>query len=157
MKLFSIKKKEYKKGYKVLGQFRQSIHGNAMIYELCKEYNHDGEIKCRESGFHYFDSLEDAMIMYDLTNTRVFECILEGDKFEHDKYIHCTNKIKLKREVSQKEITEYVKNNLDKLVKSKYDGVRREVASRGFALEQLINDKDISVRIYARVKMGIYK
>ena len=135
-----------KKGIKALGMNMEAIKGNRMIYEMNNEYTHDGDVKCTQSGYHYFDSIRDAMCIYYLDETRLFECELNGDKFEHDGIIHCTNKIKLIREITKEEINKYIEDNLDKLVNDKDIDVRREVVKHGYGLDKLINDEHWYVR-----------
>ena len=135
-----------KKGIKALGMNMEAINGNEMIYEMNKEYTHNGVIRCRHSGYHYFDSIRDVMYLYNLNESRLFECELNGDKFDHDGIIHCTNKIKLIREISKEEITKYIEDNLDELVNDKDYNIRCEVAKQRYGLDILVNDKDIDVR-----------
>ena len=73
-----------KKGIKALGMNMEAIKGNGMVYEMNKEYVHDGGVECRQSGYHYFDSIKDVMTLYNLNESRLFECELDGDVFEHD-------------------------------------------------------------------------
>ena len=108
------------KGIKALGMNMEASRGNNMVYELNKEYTHDGDVKCKRNGYHYFDSIRDVMCMYNLNETRLFECELNGDNFDHDGIVHCTDKIKLVRVISKEEIKKYVENNLDKLVNDRH-------------------------------------
>ena len=135
------------KGIKVLGMNMEAIRGNGMVYELNKEYIHDGDEKCKRSGYHYFDSIRDVMILYNLNKSRLFECELNGDRFDHDDIVHCTNKIKLVREISKEEIKKYIEDNLNKLVNDKNWFVRLELARQGYGLDKLVNDEDESVRL----------
>ena len=157
------------KGIKALGMNMEASKGNGMIYEMNKEYLHDGDVICKRSGYHYFDSIRDVMYMYNLNKSRLFECELNGDRFDHDGIIHCTNKIKLVSEISKEEIKKYIEDtieklvndedcdvrlevakqvySLDKLVNDEYWYVREEVAKQGYGLDILINDKDWKVRI----------
>ena len=135
------------KGIKALGMNMEAIKGNYMMYELNKEYVHDCEVKCKHSGYHYFDSIRDVMTLYNLNETRLFECELNGDEFDHDDIVHCTNKIKLIREISKEEINKYIEDNIDKLVNDKDCDVRYEVAKQGYGLDKLVNDKYWQVRL----------
>ena len=134
------------KGIKALGMDMEAIKGNGMVYELNKEYTYDGDVECGKLGYHYFDSIRDVMILYNLNESRLFECELNGDKFDHDDMVHCTNKIKLIREISKEEITKYIEDNLDELVNDEYEDVRLNVTIQGYGLDKLINDKDWFVR-----------
>ena len=134
------------KGIKALGMNMEAIRGNGMIYEMNKEYIHDGDVICKCSGYHYFESIRDVLCMYILNQSRIFECELNGDVFDHDDMVHCTNKIKLVREITKEEIKKYIEDNLYKLVNDEDDDVRREVARHGYGLDILINDKDRDVR-----------
>ena len=135
------------KGIKALGMDMEAGKGNGMIYELNKEYTHDGGVECRQSGYHYFDSIRDVMVLYNLNESRLFECELNGDRFDHDDIVHCTNKIKLVREISKEEIKKYIEDNLNKLVNDKNWFVRLELARQGYGLDKLVNDEDESVRL----------
>ena len=136
-----------KKGIKALGMNMGAIKGNGMTYEMNKEYTHDGDVKCKRNGYHYFDSIRDVMYLYNLNKSRIFECELNGDVFDHDGIVHCTNKIKLIREISKEEITKYIEDNLEKLINDERWCVRREVARHGYGLDILINDEDWRVRL----------
>ena len=147
-----------KKGIKALGMDMEAIKGNYMVYEMDKEYVHDGDVICRRSGYHYFDSIRDVMTLYNLNKSKLFECELNGDEFDHDGIVHCTNKIKLVREISKEEIKKYIEDNLDNLVNDEHWVIRREVAKQGYGLDILVNDKDIDVRIeVARQRYGLDK
>ena len=147
-----------KKGIKALGMNMEAINGNEMIYEMNKEYTHNGDVECRQSGYHYFDSIRDVMYLYNLNESRIFECELNGDKFDHDDIIHCTNKIKLVREIPKEEILKYIEDNLDVLVNDEDEDVRLEVARQGYSLDKFVNDKDLSVRLeVARQGYGLDK
>ena len=134
------------KGIKALGMNMEAIKGNGMIYEMNKEYIHGDGVRCRHSGYHYFDSIRDIMTLYNLNESRLFECELNGDVFDHDNIVHCTNKIKLVREINKEEIKKYIEDNLEELVNDRDWDVRREVARQGYGLDKLVNDKGWSVR-----------
>ena len=135
------------KGIKALGMNMEAIKGNGMIYEMNKEYIHGDGVRCRHSGYHYFDSIRDIMTLYNLNESRLFECELNGDVFDHDNIVHCTNKIKLVREINKEEIKKYIEDNLEELVNDRDWDVRREVARQGYGLDILVNDKDCDVRL----------
>ena len=135
-----------KKGIKALGMDMEAIKGNYMVYEMDKEYVHDGDVICRRSGYHYFNSIRDVMYMYNLNESRLFECELNGDRFDHDRVVHCTNKIKLIREITQEEIKKYIEDNLDKLVNDEYIEVRLRIVKQGYGLDKLVNDEHWFVR-----------
>ena len=146
------------KAIKALGMDMEAIRGNGMIYEMNKEYIHNGHIKCGNKGYHYFDSIRDAMVLFNFENHRLFECELNGDKFDHDNIVHCTNKIKLVREISKEEIKEYIEDNLEELVNDKCYDVRLNVAKFGCGLDKFINDKNWMVRLeVARQGYGLDK
>ena len=134
------------KGIKSLGMDMEAIRGNKMIYELNKEYVYDGDVKCRRSGYHYFNSIRDVMTLYNLNESRLFECELNGDVFDHDGIVHCTNKIKLIREITKEEIKKYIEDNSDILVNDIDWVIRLEVAKQGYGLDKLINDEHWFVR-----------
>ena len=145
------------KGIKALGMDMEAGKGNGMIYELNKEYTHDGGVECRQSGYHYFDSIRDVMVLYNLNESRLFECELNGDNFDHDGIVHCTNKIKLIREISKEEIKKYIEDNLDVLVNDEDLYVREEVAKHGYSLNILINDEAWIVRNEALYQLELRK
>ena len=147
-----------KKGIKALGMDMEAIRGNGMVYELNKEYSHDDDVICKCIGYHYFDSIRDVMTLYNLNESRLFECELNGDRFDHNSIVHCTDKIKLVREISKEEIKKYIEDNLDNLVNDEHWVIRREVARQRYGLDILVNDKDIDVRIeVARQRYGLDK
>ena len=135
------------KGIKALGMNMGAFRGNGMVYEMNKEYVHDGDLECKRSGYHYFDSIRDIMTLYNLNESRLFECELNGDVFDHDNIVHCTNKIKLVREINKEEIKKYIEDNLEELVNDRDWDVRREVARQGYGLDILVNDIDCDVRL----------
>ena len=135
------------KGIKALGMDMEAIKGNYMVYEMDKEYVHDGDVICRRSGYHYFNSIRDVMYMYNLNESRLFECELNGDKFDHDDMVHCANKIKLVREISKEDINKYIEDNLEELVNDEEYEVRREVARQEYGLDILVNDGHEFVRL----------
>ena len=135
------------KGIKALGMNMEAIKGNGMIYEMNKEYTHGYGVMCRHSGYHYFESIRDVMYMYNLDESRLFECELNGNELDHDGIVHCTNKIKLVREISKEEINKYIEDNLEELVNDIDEDVRLGVARHGYGLDKLINDKDWRVRL----------
>ena len=158
-----------KKGIKVLGMNMTAIKGDGMIYEMNKEYIHDGDIECRRSGYHYFENLAYALTLYNISQCRVFECELNGDIFDHTNDIHCTNKIKLVRELSKEEIRKHIESYVDTIDINKYSRLNMCIAKQGFSqdkfirceipmirqilahnrygLDKLVNDKDEHVRI----------
>ena len=134
------------KGIKALGINMEAIKGDYMMYKLNKEYTYDGKVKCRHVGYHYFESIRDVMTLYNLNESRLFECELNGDKFDCDDIVHCTNKIKLVREITKEEILKYIEDNIEELVNDEDWFVRLEVAKQGYGLDKLVNDEDWYVR-----------
>ena len=145
------------KGIKALGMNMEAINGNDMIYEMNKEYVHDGDVICRQSGYHYFESIRDVMYFYNLNESRLFECELNGDVFDHDGIVHCTNKIKLVREISKEEIKKYIEDNIEDLINDEDWHVRSEVAKQGYGLDRLVNDKHDFVRREATRQLELRK
>ena len=135
------------KGIKALGMNMEASKGDGMVYELNKEYTYDSDVKCKRSGYHYFESIRDVMVLYNLNDSRLFECELNGEVFDHDDIVHCTNKIKLIREISKEKINKYIEDNLDILINDKNWNVRLEVTRQGYGLDKLVNDKDCDVRL----------
>ena len=148
-----------KKGIKALGMNMEAIRGNGMVYEMNKEYTYNGDdVRCRRSGYHYFNSIRNVMTLYNLNESRLFECELNGDIFDHIGNIYCTNKIKLVREITQEEIKTYIEDNLEDLVNDKDWIIRIEVAIQGYGLDKLIDDINYKVRLeVARQGYGLDK
>ena len=155
------------KGYKCLNENMCATLGDNMKYELGKEYTMYGDIKMGLRGYHFAIDLFWAFSSYyDIKNIRIFEVEATGEIIQ---YIHmyCTNKIKLVRELSKKEVIEYIKENkkryysrwrfkammvhykleLDKLVDDADWKVRTLIAQQNYRLDKLVNDEDWYVRM----------
>ena len=145
-----------KKGIKVLGMNMTAIKGDGMIYEMNKEYIHDGDIECRRSGYHYFENLAYALTLYNISQCRVFECELNGDIFDHTSDIHCTNKIKLVRELSKEEIRKHIESYVDTIDINKYSRLNMCIAKQGFSLDKFITCEIPMIRqIVAHNRYGL--
>ena len=136
-----------KKGIKALGMNMEDINGNDTVYEMNKRYTCSGDVKCKQSGYHYFESIRDVMYVHNIDETRLFECELNGNGFDHNGIVHCTNKIKLVREIHKDEILKYIEDNLEELVNNEEWYIREEVAKQGYGLDKLVNDEDWNVRL----------
>ena len=144
------------RGYKALNEDMSTIHGD-MTYELNKEYSIYGKLKMCNNGYHFCNKLIDVYNYYS-SNSRIFEIdtlngIVIKDN-EYDKY--CSSKIKLIREISEKEINKYIEDNLYKLINDESWYVREAVANQGYGLDILINDEDWKIRsAIAEQKYGL--
>lgn len=135
-----------KMGYKVLDMNMKELN-SSIKFKLNATYIYDGNIKCNKSGFHYFESIEEIMLYYNLKNIRIFVCELNGNLFDDSGYSHCTNRIRLIKEFTQKDILFYIQDNIDTLSNSSDYRIRRNVANIGLCLSKLIYDKNYTVRI----------
>ena len=147
-----------KKGIKALGMNMEAIKGNGMIYEMNKEYIHGDGVRCRHSGYHYFENLAYALTLYNISQCRVFECELNGDIFDHTNDIHCTNKIKLVRELSKEEIRKHIESYVDTIDINKYSRLNMCIAKQGFSQDKFIRCEIPMIRqILAHNRYGLDK
>ena len=96
-------------------------------YEVGKEYNMDGEIKCRNRGFHACKSPLEVWDYYDMLNSRFAEVEQSGKIDEEEKSTKvCSSRIKIKAELKLADIinigVEWLKD-ITSPFKVKTDGV----------------------------------
>lgn len=133
------------RGYKALSWDMKAMYGNRMQYELGKTYSVDGKIIPCINGFHFCGNIEDLNCYCDIAESRIFEVEVAGRiKKQHIKY--AAEKIRLVRELTKQEISDYFKENYKMLCKSKNEHVRIAVAKQGYGLDKLICDKNFRVR-----------
>ena len=140
------------KGYKALSMEMKAVNGNGMQYEMGRLYSVEGDVIPCKNGFHYCDSIEELDRYYNIAASRIFEIEADGEIIKCDgKY--AAEKIKLIRELAKEEIYDYFKSNQKKFIKSGDWQVRKAVASQGYGLDILVNDKNSAVR-YEVAKQG---
>ena len=85
--------------------FDKNLKCRDFQYEVGKEYEMDGDIKCCERGFHACESPLEVFDHYDMLNSRFAEVEQSGeiDK-EEDTTKVCSSKIKIKAELNLAEI-----------------------------------------------------
>ena len=85
--------------------FDKNLKCREFQYEVGKEYEMDGDIKCCERGFHACESPLEVFDHYDILNSRFAEVEQSGeiDK-EEDTTKVCSSKIKIKAELNLAEI-----------------------------------------------------
>ena len=103
-------------------------------YEVGKEYNMDGEIKCRNRGFHACKSPLEVWDYYDMLNSRFAEVEQSGKIDEEEKSTKvCSSHIKIKAELKLADIinigVEWLKD-ITSPSKVKADGVLNDNGDR---------------------------
>jgi hypothetical protein len=92
------------KGYK---GFDQNLKCQGFQYEVGKEYKHEGEVECCNSGFHFCENPIDVFFYYAPAGSRY--CEVEGsgdiDRDSDDSKVACSE-LKIGREVGLKELIE---------------------------------------------------
>ena len=85
--------------------FDKNLKCRDFQYEVGKEYEMDGDIKCCERGFHACESPLEVFYHYDMLNSRFAEVEQSGeiDK-EEDTTKVCSSKIKIKAELNHADI-----------------------------------------------------
>ena len=107
---------ENEKKIKAFKGFDKSLSCKGYQYEVGKEYEIDGDIKCCERGFHACESPLEVFDHYDMLNSRFAEVEQSGkiDREESSTKI-CSSKIKVKAELKLADIiklgVEWLKEN----------------------------------------------
>ena len=85
--------------------FDKNLKCRGFQYEVGKEYEMDGDIKCCERGFHACESPLEVFDHYDMLNSRFAEVEHSGeiDKEENTTKV-CSSKIKVKAELKLADI-----------------------------------------------------
>ena len=85
--------------------FDKDMQCRGFQYEVGKEYNMDGEIKCCNRGFHACKSPLEVWDYYDMLNTRFAEVEQSGNIDEEEKSTKiCSSRIKIKAELKLADI-----------------------------------------------------
>ena len=92
------------RGYK---GFDKDLRCRGLQYEVGKEYEHEGQVKCCESGFHFCENALDVFGYYNPAGSRY--CVVEGsgvvdaDEGTEDSKL-CAGKLKVVREIGLREM-----------------------------------------------------
>lgn len=80
--------------------FDKNMQCKGFQYEVGKEYEIDGDIKCCKRGFHACESPMEVLDFYDMSNSRFAEVEQSGkiDKEENSTKV-CSSHIKIKAEL----------------------------------------------------------
>ena len=123
--------------------FDKNMECRGFKYEVGKEYEMDGEIKCCNRGFHACKSPIEVWDYYDMLNSRFAEVEQSGKIDEEEKSTKiCSSRIKIKAELKLADIinigVEWLKD-ITSPSKSKEDGVlndngyrRKQIGSSGY-------------------------
>ena len=85
--------------------FGKNMQCSGFQYEVGKEYEMDGEIKCCNRGFHAFKSPIEVWDYYDMLNSRFAEVEQSGKIDEEEKSTKiCSSRIKIKAELKLDDI-----------------------------------------------------
>ena len=114
--------------------FDKDMQCRGFQYEVGKEYNMDGEIKCCNRGFHACKSPLEVWDYYDMINSRFAEVEQSGKIDEEEKSTKvCSSHIKIKAELKLADIinigVEWLKD-ITSLSKVKTDGVLNDNGDR---------------------------
>ena len=139
--------------------FNQDFKCRDMQYEVGKEYEHDGSIKCCDSGFHACENPLDVLDYYDIVDSRFAEVELSGDidkereRDSNDTKL-CASKIAVKAELKLADFiklsVEYLKELVKPNPKDIDSGDYSQLASSGYG-SQLASSGDRSVVMNAGV------
>ena len=123
--------------------FDKDMQCRGFQYEVGKEYNMDGEIKCCNRGFHACKSPLEVWDYYDMLNSRFAEVEQSGNIDEEEKSTKiCSSRIKIKAELKLADIinigVEWLKD-ITSPSKVKADGAlndngdrRKQIGSSGY-------------------------
>ena len=85
--------------------FDKNMQCRGFQYEVGKEYEMDGEIKCCKQGFHACKSPIEVWDYYDMLNSRFAEVEQSGKIYEEEKSTKvCSSRIKIKAELKLADI-----------------------------------------------------
>ena len=126
--------------YKV---FDKNMECRGFKYEVGKEYEMDGEIKCCNRGFHACKSPIEVWDYYDMLNSRFAEVEQSGKIDEEEKSTKiCSSRIKIKAELKLADIinigVEWLKD-ITSPSKIKEDGVLND---NGYRRKQIVSSGD---------------
>ena len=126
--------------------FDKNMECRGFKYEVGKEYEMDGEIKCCNRGFHACKSPIEVLDYYDMLNSRFAEVEQSGKIDEEEKSTKiCSSRIKIKAELKLADIinigVEWLKD-ITSPSKIKEDGVlndngyrRKQIGSSGYSAQ----------------------
>ena len=126
--------------------FDKNMQCRGFQYEVGKEYNMDGEIKCCDRGFHACKSPLEVWDHYDMLNSRFAEVEQSGKIDEEEKSTKiCSSHIKIKAELKLSDIinigVEWLKN-VTSPSKVKTDGAlndngdrKKQIGSSGYSAQ----------------------
>lgn len=124
-------------------------------FEVGKTFRHHGRVIPCYSGFHFCKDIDDIKKYYGI-DCRIFEVEASGTITQHyDKTV--TDTLTIVREIDYADYVDHdsiwlkmvivrKKIHLDKLVHSKSNEIRHEVAKQGYGLDILVNDPCALVR-----------
>ena len=123
--------------------FGKNMQCRGFQYEVGKEYEMDGEIKCCNRGFHAFKSPIEVWDYYDMLNSRFAEVEQSGKIDEEEKSTKiCSSRIKIKAELKLADIinigVEWLKD-ITSPSKVKTDG---ELNDNGYRRKQIGSSGD---------------
>lgn len=133
------------KGYKALSKDMKAVYGNGMQFDLGKEYTVTGKVLICKNGFHFCKNMEYLNCGYRIRNSRIFEVEAHGD-IRFGRKVYVAESIRLVRELTEKEISDYFKQNQQWMLKSTDWEIRRALADQGYGLDILVYDDDFRVR-----------
>lgn len=129
-----------------MGFKREEQLTNGVKYEIGKTYEIKGELEICEYGFDYSNSIVAVGEFHDLKCDIVCEVEILGNSEVGIRGQLYTDKIKIVRELSREEITQYFKDNWEELIKGENWIVDSVIAYMGFGLDILVKNKDCFVR-----------
>lgn len=112
-----MKEEKTTKAYKA---FDKDMTCRGFQYEVGKEYEMDGVIKCGHGGFHACESPLELFFYYDIFRSRFAEVELSGTIDRKDTTLLCASRIKIKSELTLRDILnagfEWTKHNESPIV-----------------------------------------
>ena len=136
------------RGYKMVSNEYKSYYGN-MKYEIGEVYEIDKnkELILDEYGFHYCESIEDALVYNSFENK--FR-LLEVDNLDSETYNKygkcCSRKIQVIREITKDEVEKYVYKNIDFSNRGYYNYYNLHIIIAGLCLDMFISHKNWILR-----------
>ena len=116
-----MKKEKTIKAYKA---FEKDMTCRYFQYEVGKEYEMDGKIKCCTRGFHACESPFELFFYYDIFRSRFAEVELSGTIDRKDTTLLCASHIDVKKELTLRDILhagfEWIKHNASPIVIARF-------------------------------------
>ena len=111
---------EEEKTIKAYKAFEKDMTCRDFQYEVGKEYEMDGKIKCCTRGFHACESPFELFFYYDIFRSRFAEVELSGTIDRRDGTLLCASHIEVKKELTLRDILhagfEWIKHNESPIV-----------------------------------------